>query len=157
MPVIGTAKPRRRANSPPFVIGTMTGSLVAALNSTGDMINMGRCPRCSRPPVRPQAESLLQKRPRLEALASVPLPDCKRTLKIRYHGDYHLGQVLVCGNDFTIIDVEGEPARTLAARRRKSSPCAMSPACRVPSTTRRRRPVAAARVNRRRPAWRLRS
>ncbi len=29
----------------------------------------------------------------------------------RFHGDYHLGQVLLARNDFVIIDFEGEPAR----------------------------------------------
>ena len=43
-------------------------------------------------------------------------------VKARYHGDYHLGQVLVAENDFIITDFEGEPARTLAERRRKHSP-----------------------------------
>jgi maltose alpha-D-glucosyltransferase / alpha-amylase len=43
-------------------------------------------------------------------------------LKIRHHGDYHLGQVLVKRNDFIIVDFEGEPARTLEERRTKSSP-----------------------------------
>jgi maltose alpha-D-glucosyltransferase/alpha-amylase len=43
-------------------------------------------------------------------------------LKSRYHGDYHLGQVLVKDNDFVIIDFEGEPARSFEERRAKGSP-----------------------------------
>jgi maltokinase len=41
---------------------------------------------------------------------------------IRTHGDYHLGQTLWAQSDWVIIDFEGEPARSVAERRRKRSP-----------------------------------
>ena len=41
---------------------------------------------------------------------------------IRTHGDYHLGQCLLTGRGWIVLDFEGEPARTLPERRQKRSP-----------------------------------
>ncbi len=62
-----------------------------------------------------------------EDLAAVPAAILRagRTLeamKTRVHGDYHLGQVLFTGKDFTIIDFEGEPARPMGERKLKRCP-----------------------------------
>lgn len=53
---------------------------------------------------------------RFNALRESPIS----ALRIRHHGDYHLGQVLYTGDDFMIIDFEGEPARSLSERRQKA-------------------------------------
>ncbi|MCA1851445.1 MAG: hypothetical protein LC647_03350, partial [Beggiatoa sp.] len=42
--------------------------------------------------------------------------------KTRYHGDFHLGQVLLAGDDVVFVGFEGEAGRPLAERRSKHSP-----------------------------------
>jgi trehalose synthase-fused probable maltokinase len=61
-------------------------------------------------------------RRRIERLLSRFRDEPLSVVKTRIHGDLHLGQVLARGDDFVIIDFEGEPARPLAERRSKSSP-----------------------------------
>jgi maltose alpha-D-glucosyltransferase/alpha-amylase len=62
-----------------------------------------------------QREALLEK---ADALAAAGVG----TLRIRIHGDFHLGQVLAAHGDVYIVDFEGEPAKPLEQRRAKSSP-----------------------------------
>ncbi len=42
--------------------------------------------------------------------------------RIRVHGDYHLGQVLVKDSDFYLLDFEGEPESTIRDRKVKQPP-----------------------------------
>ncbi|UST53270.1 maltose alpha-D-glucosyltransferase [Comamonadaceae bacterium OTU4NAUVB1] len=73
------------------------------------------------PEVQEDAKRLLAHADEVRArVAAFPL-EGQDGLKTRYHGDYHLGQVLVSRNDFLIIDFEGEPARTFEERRQRSS------------------------------------
>ena len=44
------------------------------------------------------------------------------SLRIRIHGDYHLGQVLTDQGDFIMLDFEGEPEASIADRKIKHSP-----------------------------------
>lgn len=72
--------------------------------------------------VRDVAQALLLQRDALRERLRSRISGPVNAVKSRYHGDYHLGQVLLANNDFVIIDFEGEPTRTLAERRHKCSP-----------------------------------
>jgi maltose alpha-D-glucosyltransferase/alpha-amylase len=72
--------------------------------------------------VREQADLLLKQREQVIARFQPILSNKITVMRTRCHGDYHLGQVLFTGDDFVIIDFEGEPARTLSERRMKRSP-----------------------------------
>jgi maltose alpha-D-glucosyltransferase/alpha-amylase len=69
----------------------------------------------------PDAEELLAREAEIQQRIRRILDGRITGLRIRTHGDYHLGQVLHTGNDFIIIDFEGEPTRPLSERRIKRS------------------------------------
>ena len=72
--------------------------------------------------IRPRGEAVLAREAEITQRLKQIVQRRITAMRIRCHGDYHLGQVLHTGNDFVIIDYEGEPTRSINERQIKSSP-----------------------------------
>ena len=76
------------------------------------------------PALQADTSRLLESQTTITATLEGALQGRVSAMKMRIHGDYHLGQVLFTGKDFAIIDFEGEPARSIGERKLKRSPLA---------------------------------
>jgi len=96
------------------------GSVSAQLARTFDLLR-GRL-RSLAPEQRAVAELVLAREPDIDDVLVRITRRRIDVIRARVHGDYHLGQVLWTGEDFVIIDFEGEPGRPLSQRRFKRTP-----------------------------------
>lgn len=96
--------------------GSIEASLVKALFDMSSRIESFSLEL--QPKVRKFIDSRKELTRRLRAL----IPSTPDIIKTRHHGDLHLGQILLTGSDFIIIDFEGEPTRPMPERSRKHSP-----------------------------------
>ena len=72
--------------------------------------------------VRPLAQKVLAAQEAIQVRYRAVHQTAMSAMKIRCHGNLHLGHLLHTGKDFYIIDFEGEPGWTLSQRRIKRSP-----------------------------------
>jgi maltose alpha-D-glucosyltransferase/alpha-amylase len=91
----------------------LTGTVLDTLRR-----RLGDLPRSTRGPARRLVALEDGVLARLRWMLDGTIPGCR----IRCHGNYHLQQVLCNGDEYTIVDFEGEPRRPLAERRLKRSP-----------------------------------
>ena len=95
-----------------------TDALLARTEARLDLIKSTSLPEG----IAGMADLLVQNRDAIRVYISANRNVPFEGMKIRHHGDYHLGQILIAKDDAYILDFEGEPRRTLEERRHKAPP-----------------------------------
>jgi maltose alpha-D-glucosyltransferase/alpha-amylase len=91
-------------------------------NVTGALAALRRGLRGLSEDAQADARALLEREAELLALLRPLTTHTFSGARIRTHGDYRLEQALVTGGDVALIDLEGDPARSVSERRIKRSP-----------------------------------
>ncbi len=99
---------------------SMYGSAIAHTARTFDLVRSRL--RDMTPEQRALSEEVLSREGDLDRVFARIAKRRLDAIRIRAHGDFHLAQVLWTGDDFKIIDFEGEPGRPLSQRRVKRNP-----------------------------------
>jgi maltose alpha-D-glucosyltransferase/alpha-amylase len=95
-----------------------TGEILKRAEHVFDSLQ--QCRAASKESDRALIDQLLAQSDALRGRLLALLPADIDTSKIRHHGDFHLGQMLIVKDDIFIIDFEGEPRRPLEERRRRA-------------------------------------
>lgn len=117
------------SHDPAFAPRTITAAATAAWKASIRELRRAMLPQLAvRGPELPAdqraiVERLLASDARIEAgIAALDGLAAAGLTATRFHGDYHLGQILVAEHGYLVIDFEGEPMRSLAERRAHGSP-----------------------------------
>jgi maltose alpha-D-glucosyltransferase/alpha-amylase len=112
------------AFAPEFFTALYRRSLYQSMRTLADqtLTLLGKRVKGLVPELRAEAERVIQLEEAIFARFREIVETKITAMRIRCHGDYHLGQVLFTGKDFFIVDFEGEPARPISERRIKRSP-----------------------------------
>ena len=99
-------------------VANWTSGLVSAAEAMFE--ELARCYDQLGPRAKPIARTLLARRWEAVEQMRALLPPEIDVDKVRQHGDFHLGQILIVKDDVHIVDFEGEPERPFQERRRKA-------------------------------------